>query len=190
MATKTEMEGYGAADLVSRIRAGEPEAEEELFNRYRRGISVILRQQGESPDVADDLFQETITITLQKIRDEKVREPDSLSAFICRVAKNLAIAYFRKESPMFSATDISESICSQPDQYDQLLRKEEAAIVHRVIGELKVDRDRQILLRYYLGEEDRESICADLALNSLHFNRVLYRALQRFKELFEKQRKQ
>ncbi len=43
-----------------------------------------------------------------------------------------------------------------------------------------------MLYRYYLAEEDKAAICADLGLSSLHFNRVLWRARQRFKKLLER----
>jgi hypothetical protein len=59
------------------------------------------------------------------------------------------------------------------------LLDEEAAIVRRLIGELPTARDRQLLLRFYVAEEEKESIGADLGLDSLHFNRVLFRARQR-----------
>ncbi len=52
----------------------------------------------------------------------------------------------------------------------------------------ETDRDRQILYRFYIAEEDKERICADLDLSSLHFNRVLFRARQRFKDLLESSR--
>jgi len=142
-------------------------------------------RQGLSADIADDLLHETITIVFQKIKDGKVEKPDSLSALICAIAKNLAISHFRKDSRVILVEDAGIEIPCPPDLHEQLLRKEEARIVRRVIAELKTERDREILLRYYLGEEDKEQICADLGLSSLHFNRVLHRALQRFKELFE-----
>lgn len=59
-------------------------------------------------------------------------------------------------------------------------------IVRRLIGELPTDRDRQLLLRFYVAEEEKERICSDLGLDSLHFNRVLFRARHRFKELLER----
>ncbi len=61
----------------------------------------------------------------------------------------------------------------------------ESQCVRQVIGELKTERDRQLLLRFYLAEDDKEQICSDLGLSSLHFNRVLFRARQRFKVLLE-----
>jgi RNA polymerase sigma-70 factor (ECF subfamily) len=58
--------------------------------------------------------------------------------------------------------------------------------VRKLIGELPTDRDQQLLLRFYVAEEEKETICAELGLDSLHFNRVLFRARQRFKELLER----
>ncbi|HSS75550.1 MAG TPA: hypothetical protein VLV54_02295, partial [Thermoanaerobaculia bacterium] len=43
---------------------------------------------------------------------------------------------------------------------------------------------REILLRFYIAEEDKDRIAADHGLSSLQFNRVLHRARQRYKELF------
>jgi hypothetical protein len=46
------------------------------------------------------------------------------------------------------------------------------------------ERDREILLRFYIAEEDKDRIAADHGLTSLQLNRVLHRARQRYKELF------
>ena len=48
------------------------------------------------------------------------------------------------------------------------------------------DRDREILFRFYLAEDDKERICRDLGLTAVHFNRVLFRARERFRELYRK----
>ena len=54
------------------------------------------------------------------------------------------------------------------------------------MAELGSARDRQAPLRFYLEEEDKERICQDLRLTSLQFNRVLHRARERFRELYER----
>jgi len=59
-----------------------------------------------------------------------------------------------------------------------------------VIGELDGDRDRELLFRFYIAEEDKERLCEELGLTSLHFNRVLFRARQRYKELYERRVKE
>jgi RNA polymerase sigma-70 factor (ECF subfamily) len=57
--------------------------------------------------------------------------------------------------------------------------------VKQVLADLSLERDRQLLYRFYVGEDDKEEICRDLKLTSLQFNRVLHRARERFRELFE-----
>ena len=47
-------------------------------------------------------------------------------------------------------------------------------------------RDREILRRFYVEDQDKEDICRALNLDSLHFNRVLFRAKKRFRKLLEK----
>ena len=66
-----------------------------------------------------------------------------------------------------------------------MLVDEKARLVRRLIGELPTDRDRQVLYRFYIAEDDKAAICQDLELSSLHFNRVLHRARQRYRELYQ-----
>jgi RNA polymerase sigma-70 factor, ECF subfamily len=65
------------------------------------------------------------------------------------------------------------------DSVDQLLWAE---IVRQVVEELPLPRDREILSRFYLSDEDCTVICDDLKLAREHFNRVLFRVRNRFPE--------
>ena len=178
-----------AADLVRRIAAGDESAEGALVERYRRGILYLLRRLGALPDFADDLQQETFRIVIERLRRERLADPAGLAPFLRGTARNLLIAERRKAARRRTWGDtgeLAEAVASAPSPLQSVLLDEEAEIVRRLIGELPTDRDRQLLLRFYVGEEDKESICADLGLPSLHFNRVLFRARQRFKELLER----
>src|SRR5262245_64969827 len=79
------------ADLVSRIRAGDRQAEAELVERYSCGVEIIIRREIGSASVADDLYQETFRIVIEKTRRGDIREPEKLSGFVCGVARNLVI---------------------------------------------------------------------------------------------------
>ena len=178
-----------AADLVSRICAGDRQAEAELVERYGRGVRMIVRREARNAAVSDDLYQETFRITLEKVRQGDLRDSEKLSAFICSVARYLVIEYFRRTVRQESLTEIAEAERphhAEANQLEALLQKEKAAAVRHVLNELPTERDRQLLFRYYIVEEDKERICADLGLTSLHFNRVLHRARERYKELYEK----
>lgn len=178
-----------AADLVRRITMGEAAAEGALVERYRRGILYLLRHLGALPELADDLQQETFRIVLERLRQEGLADPAGLSAFLRGTARNLLIAERRKTARRQTWTDSGElalAVAPAPSQLQTVLLEEEAEIVRRLIAELPTDRDRQLLLRFYVAEEDKDKLCADLGLDSLHFNRVLFRARQRFKELLER----
>jgi RNA polymerase sigma-70 factor (ECF subfamily) len=118
-----------------------------------------------------------------------VREPQRLSGFIAGLAKNLALNYARRETRRGTPVDleIAQEIPDQaPGPLDRLLERERAAKIRQVLEELDSERDREILFRFYIAEERKEQICEALGLSRLHFNRVLYRAKQRYKELYEK----
>jgi RNA polymerase sigma-70 factor, ECF subfamily len=177
-----------ATDLVRRIQAGDATAETELFERYSRGLLYMLRRTAGDPSLAEDLHQETFRIVLERLRERGLEDPERLAGFLHRTGKNLFLAGYRKgvRRKTDGETEGMEAVPDPAaDALHEAVRQEEAALVRRLIGELETDRDRQILYRFYIAEEEKERICADLELSSLHFNRVLFRARQRFKDLLE-----
>ena len=177
------------ARWVRRIIAGDADAEAELARRYQDGIVVIIGRIVHNDAVTEDLSQETFRIALEKIRKGDVRDPERVSGFICGVARNLAIDYVRKMRRTVNQEDdsgVEEISDPQPGPYERLWRKERAQLVRDMIDELEVERDREVLSRYYLAEEDKGQICADLGLSSQQFNTVISRALKRYKKLYLK----
>ncbi|HVR11277.1 MAG TPA: sigma-70 family RNA polymerase sigma factor [Thermoanaerobaculia bacterium] len=183
-------EGEAAAGLARRIAAGDAAAEAQLVARYSRGVFYLLRRLGAPPEVADDLHQETFRIVLERLRRNSLAEPAGLVGFLRGTARNLVLAErrkdFRQRTDKVDPVDLAAAPDPSPSQLHSVLHDEQAALVRRLIGELATDRDRQILLRFYVGEEDKGRICDDLGMDSLHFNRVLFRARQRFKELLQR----
>ena len=183
----TERTDAKLIEMVSRIIEGDPAAEEELVVRYKRGVAIIAARIVRNYSAAEDVAQETFRIALEKIRRGDVRQADRLSGFICGVARNAAIDYVRRLRSFASSEDISnaEQIPdAAPDQLEEIINQERAAIVRRVINELKIERDRDLLFRYFVREQSKDEICADLILTSAQFNNVISRAIARFKELY------
>lgn len=178
-----------ASDLVRRIAAGDASAEEELVRRYSRGLLYLLRSQGAPPEQADDLHQETFRIVIERLRRRELDDPAGLAGFLRATGRNLLIAERRKTARRRTDADeetLEQAVHPSPGQLSSVLHEEEAEIVRKLIHELPTDRDRQLLLRFYVAEEEKTDICAALGLDSLHFNRVLFRARQRFKDLLER----
>jgi RNA polymerase sigma-70 factor (ECF subfamily) len=170
--------------LVGRIQAGDAAAESELVSRYARGVRMIVGRGTRDRSIIDDLCQETFRIALEKIRRGDVRDARRLSGFMCGLARNLTIDHFRRVRPADSIAS-ADPWDPAPSQLERLLADERAVIARKVLAELESDRDRQILFRFYVAEESKARICADLGLSSLHFNRVLFRARERYRALYQ-----
>jgi RNA polymerase sigma-70 factor (ECF subfamily) len=184
------MEVAGSSDpgLVSRIRAGERSAEDELVQRYSRGVSIIIGQSLADPSAAADVYQETFRLTLMKVRGGEVRDAERLAGFICGIARSLVIEHFRGAARLKARHEGEpdrQLPSLEPSQLDQLLRQERAALARQVLSELPSDRDRKILYRFYIEDDEKDQICADLGISALHFNQVISRARQRYKKIYE-----
>jgi RNA polymerase sigma-70 factor (ECF subfamily) len=179
-----------AAELVRRITSGEAAAESELFERYHEALAFLLRRWTRDEATAEDLCQETFCLALEKIRKRQIRQPESLSAFLRSLAKNLSIQHYRRnakhEQGHESLEKIREQPTSQQGQLGRLLRKERQQLALQVLDELRSERDRQVLYRFYIREETSRTICADLGLGEDHLYRVLHRARQRYRQLYER----
>lgn len=176
------------ARLAERVRAGDAGAEAEMVARYGDGLRYLLRRWTRDPALAEDLFQETFRLALEKIRAGELRQPSKLQAYLRGVARTLSTRHYQRRAPRPADAAVADLPDPAPGPLAGLLAEEKRRLVHRLLGELGQARDREILLRFYVAEERKERICADLGLTDLHFNRVLYRARRRFRRLCEARR--
>lgn len=184
-----ELESRVSAELVRRIGEGDRSAEEEMIRRYSRGLLYLLRRRTRDEALALDIRQDAFCVALEKLRSEPLDNPQSLAAYLRRTAINLLSAEHRKAIRRRTDPD-SELVERAADDgagpFENVSREEAAKAVRALLEELRVPRDREILVRLYLRDEDRDAICADLGIDSAHFNRVLFRAKERFKALLER----
>jgi RNA polymerase sigma-70 factor, ECF subfamily len=183
-----------AADLVRRIRAGDRRAEGELVERFSRGLSLMLRRLTADPALAEDVHQETFRLVVEKARGGEIHHPERFAGFLRSTARNLLIADRRKEARYTGLGEGDEAFDrlrpAEPEpQLQAVMREEEAKLVRTLLAELRFDRDRELLLRFYLSDDGKEAICADLGVDPQRFNRVLFRARQRLRELWERAEK-
>ncbi len=185
-ATSSESAWTDAAELVRKIQGGDRSAETEFVERYRRGVTVIVARTGRGRVPVEDLCQDVLAGAIAKARAGAIRDPERLSGFVAGLARMMVVDYVRKERSRGAIETRMPlaPIAHAPDAMQRLLQQEQAAMVRAVLTELDSDRDREILFRFYLAEDDKERICRDLGLTVIHFNRVLFRARERFRELY------
>lgn len=148
---------------------------------------LVINNIVRNPTDAEDLLHEMFITVLKKIRRGDLNEPEKLSGFIRSIAKNIAQRHSLKATnrQLINIDEVPPPADPNRGPLEQVLLKEEGEIMRQVLGELTQERDRRIIMRYFFMEEDKETICANLGLTGADFNRVKFRALERFKELYE-----
>ena len=84
------------ADLVQRILSGDPEAESELVQRFSRALRFLLGRLTRDEAAAEDLYQETFRLVIEKVRRGELREAERLPGFVSSLARNLFLGSVRR----------------------------------------------------------------------------------------------
>lgn len=178
--------------LVARIREGDAQAESQLLSRFSFGVRVILRRhaRGAALDV-DDLAQDVLAAVLEQLRKGGLRDAAALPAYIRTSAMHRLHAEQRATQNKQRTHESVESedprlLASSPAPADELDAARKARQVRALLAELPVARDRQVLTRFYLHEQDCAQICNELAIDPEHFRRVIHRARTRFREILNR----
>ena len=186
VAEDSDSEPQIAADLCARIHQGSRDAEEQMVRRYGSGLLRLLKHRTRDAELALDLRQDTFRVAIERLRKSVLDEPEDLASYLHAVALNLLIAQRRKDTRRATTPD-SEAIEIAVDEsggpFDNVSREQMRKAVGVLLSELGTPRDRDLLTRFYIQDEDKAAICSALSVDSLHFNRVLFRAKQRFRQL-------
>jgi RNA polymerase sigma-70 factor, ECF subfamily len=180
------------SELVERIRQEDPTGMEELYRIFARGIRFYLcRQLG--PQELDDRVHDTFLIVVQAIRRGDLREPERLMGFVRTVVRRQVAAHIddlvhsRREEVEIDVNSRLPDRSWNPEQ--SLASRENIALMRRVLDSLS-QRDREILVRFYLQEESQDQICREMQLTETQFRLLKSRAKARFGELGKKKLQQ
>lgn len=186
-----QKEAREAASIAQRIRSGDVGAESAMIERYSKGLRYLLTRRIGDEERARDLLQDTFYIAITKLRETDIENPERLAGYLrgiaVRVAQNAGRRKQRDPYPMDVAA-IQSIPDHEPRQFEHVARNQTLAAVHKLLDSMPVKRDREILRRLYVHDQDKQEICDALGLESLHFNRVLFRAKKRFRKLLERSR--
>ncbi len=151
------------------------------------GLRALILRRVRDPEVAADILQDAAVTTLEKLRSGEIAHPENLGGYLYRVALNHLRNHRRKDRSALSSSDALEELpaSEQDSDWENVRGRQWATAARRMLEEMPVARDRDVLVRFYLDDEDREKICRELQLSEEHFNRVIFRARNRFRELIE-----
>src|SRR5205823_3440220 len=85
----------GLVELVERIRSGQTDGMEDLYQMFSKGIRFYLcRQLG--PQDLDDKIHDTFVVVVQAIRKGELREPQRLMGFVRTIVRRQVAAHIDK----------------------------------------------------------------------------------------------
>ena len=174
--------------LVNQIKAGEDAGMEHLYRLFSRGIRYYLcRQLG--PQELEDKVHDTFLIVVNAIKRGDLREPERLMGFVRTVVRRQVAAYIENAvHTRRDQTDLQSGVLvvdrnQNPEQEAIILERSE--LMKSALQALS-DRDRGILLRFYLLEQPQEQICQEMGLSETQFRLLKSRAKAKFGEIGRK----
>jgi RNA polymerase sigma factor (sigma-70 family) len=182
----TEDAGWCLA-MAKRIGAGDLEAESELAARFRPGLLMLLYSRCKDSQLAADLCQDTLLILLKRLRNRSLEDPSRIAAFAAQTARQLAFDNHRRSAvrrTVFDTDAVEQAKVTSPDD-DSVDQSAIAALIRSLLAELSSDRDREILNRFYLLEQDKTLICDCLGLAPGTFDQIIFRARARLRVLLK-----
>lgn len=137
------MTNYGSMTDEQLVRAyaqGSNEAFDMLLKRHQdKTFNYILRIV-KNEDIANDIFQDTFVKAILTIRQGRYTENGKFPAWICRIAHNLIIDYYRQDK-------FDNMLSTNMDEVDVLNKKElcEGTIEDRIIND-QIKDDVKLLI--------------------------------------------
>jgi RNA polymerase sigma factor (sigma-70 family) len=172
------------AELVRKTLAGDADAEAELAAWCRPRLVRQLRRLTGNEAAAADLTQDALLIGIVRLRRVPLADPSGVGAFLRGIAVKLMLNERRKTRRRRTGNAISPAIPDDaPGPLDAILARERRQLLTRAIDGLRAARDRDLVRRFYLDAEPKESIARAHGLDALQFDRVLFRARRRLREL-------
>lgn len=177
-------------DLIKAFVAGSESCFEELLRRYKAKVFATIYVIVKDRDLAEDLFQDVMVKVVRMIRAGNYNEEGKFMPWISRIARNLAIDYFRKNqrNPIQRESgdfDLFSSLQrSEPAADAAIIMGEKERFIRELIQQLP-DKQREVLVMRIYADLSFKEIAAitDVSINTA-LGRMRY-ALLNLKKMAE-----
>lgn len=158
------------------------DAVQHLISHFSTPVKSKLRAQLQSPELREDAFQETFRRVFNYFQAGKTLEnPASLPGFVYAVCHNTALELLRSNPRhQQSGYKIYDPTDPALNPEDRMVAEERKQIVRRILRELR-QKDRELLERVFLDEEDKDLVCKQLGVDRNYLRVLLYRARVRMR---------
>lgn len=186
------------SELIRLYINDQESAFEVLLNRYKNQLFKFIYMKVKDVDLANDIFQDTFIKVIQNVKSGKYNEEGKFLPWATRIAHNLVIDYFRKQSKVriFSERNsfnedfgIFQRIASEERNYLQEKSSEEldAQLLQMLFYLPKVQREiveKRIFQDLSFKEiAEAENISINTALGRMRYALINLRKIMAEKEI-------
>ena len=172
------------SDYLRRLQQGDPIVEEHFAAYFRELIHLKCHWRISSPELLEDIQQETLFRVLQAVRRDALQYPERLGAYVNSVCNNVKLELMRN-SRKYEPVDAPEMEQADPGEAPEsaLISKQHRNEVQRTLAELP-DKDRNILKAVFLEERTSAEVSHQFGVDGDYLRVLIHRAKQRFKKVY------
>jgi len=180
---QARVEAVSDQELALRMAGGsDTAAETELVQRLAPRVRLYGLRHLRDASAADDLVQEALLLTLERLRAGRVRQPERLASFVfgaCRLLVRNQRRGQRRRGALLErfAGDLDRQAVPDPLRLD-------AKRLRECLSRL-AERERGVLVLTFYAEEPAGAIAARLGLSLDNVRTVRHRALGRLRQCVE-----
>jgi len=143
------------AELVSNYINGNEASLSILIERHKQKIYSFIYSKVYDRDITEDVFQDTFIKVIRTLKRGKYNEEGKFLPWVMRIAHNLVIDHFRKNSRMPKFDNAGEfsifSVLSDSSLNAEktMIKTQVESDVRRIIEELPEDQKQVLLMRMY-----------------------------------------
>lgn len=173
---------------LERLRSGDFRTQEHFVAYFSELIRLKLSKRMNSRSQVEDARQETFARFFAALRKEDgIREPERLGAFVNSVCNNVLLEHYRSTSQDVPVEEDAGANVPDPaiSAVDIIANREMQRRVHDILGNLP-EKDRRLIREVFLEERDKDEVCRDLGVDREYLRVLLHRAKKSFKSLYLK----
>jgi RNA polymerase sigma-70 factor, ECF subfamily len=181
--THLAIEGVSDEALARRIAGGparSTDAEEsELYRRFAPRVRLYGRRHLRSDAGADDLAQEVLLLTIERLRAGEVEKPEQIGSFILGTSRMMCHSERRvaRRREALVTRFVDTSVETAPPSLSALDAPRVAACLRGL-----AERERLVLLLTYYADREAPRIAEDLSLSPGAVRVIRHRAIARLRE--------
>jgi len=167
------------AQCIASASPGAAQAEEaELYRRFAPRVRLYGLKHLRDEAAAQDLVQQVLLVTIERLRAGEVRKPEEIGSFILGTSRVMAGSLQRTER---RRQNLLEQVNVAEPAEEPFVFALDVARVERCFQTL-AQRDRAVLILTFYAEKTSSEIAEELGLTSGVVRVARHRALDRLRE--------